>query len=58
MEEKKGILLRKLPVEVHRDLKILAIHQDKTLQQLVIDILSDYVAREMGRKDAGKNVRS
>jgi hypothetical protein len=44
--QKKDILIRGLPVDLHRDLKILAVLEGTTLQQLVIDVLAAYATRQ------------
>lgn len=37
--------------ELHRDLKVIALHEDQTLGQLVETVLLDFVNKRMGRKD-------
>jgi hypothetical protein len=45
----KNVLVRGMPEEVHKELKILAVRKNMTLQDLIIRVLSEYVDNEKGR---------
>ncbi len=44
----KNVLIRGIPVEVHRDLKVLAAMEGITLQSLIVHVLTEFVKRERG----------
>jgi hypothetical protein len=48
MMNTKNVLVRGIPEEVHKDLKILAVIKNMTLQDLIIRVLSEYVDKEKG----------
>jgi len=41
-----GYVQIKLPPDLHKDLKMLAVNQDKTLKQLIIDVLAGHAKRK------------
>lgn len=48
MKDKDKSLMLKLPADLHLELKILAAKRETTMRALILEALTDYMARQHG----------